>query len=103
LSLPLSKVDEWGVVWKGVLLGTLDYKGVIWNASWTKTSIWPGDRLTYDDGDNVGVYAWHLRFAKEFFLNLKFGGGFKGTITTNKGLVHLNKKPHNGLETPSKG
>ncbi len=31
--------------------------------------------------------------------NLKFGGGF----TTNKGFVHLSKKPHNGLETPNKG
>ncbi len=64
MSLPLSKADEWGVVWERVLVGTLYYKGVIWNTSWIKTSIWPGYRLTYDDGDNVGVYVGHLRFAK---------------------------------------
>jgi hypothetical protein len=35
--------------------------------------------------------------------NIKFGSGFKGAITTNRGLVHLNKKPPNGLETLGKG
>jgi hypothetical protein len=34
---------------------------------------------------------------------LKFVDGVKGAITINKGLVHLNKKPQNGLETPGKG
>jgi hypothetical protein len=29
MFLPLSKVDEQGVVLEGVLVGTLDYKGVI--------------------------------------------------------------------------
>ncbi len=41
--------------------------------------------------------------AKKKKQNLRFGGGFKGAITTNMGLVHLNKKPQNGLETLGKG
>jgi hypothetical protein len=63
MSLPLLKVDDWGVVWKGASRGISDDKGVIWDASWTKTSIWPGDWLTYDDGDdNVGVFVRGLGF-----------------------------------------
>jgi hypothetical protein len=41
--------------------------------------------------------------SKEKKKNLKFGGGVKGAITTNRGFVHLNKKPQNGLETLGKG
>jgi hypothetical protein len=64
MYLPSSKVDEWSVVWKGVSIGTLYDKSVIWYASWTKTLIWPGDRLTYDDGDNVCVFEKRSRFAE---------------------------------------
>jgi hypothetical protein len=64
MYLPLSKVDEWGVVWEGVSIETSYDKGVIWYAFWTKTLIWPSDRLTYDDGDNVGVFAGCSRFAE---------------------------------------
>ncbi len=64
MPLPLLKVDDWGVVWEGASRGTLDDKGVIWYASWTETSIWLGDWLTYDDGDNIGVFARGLGFAK---------------------------------------
>jgi hypothetical protein len=52
------------------------------------------------------VFARGLRFVeveKKNFKNLKFGGGVEGAITTNMGLVHLNKKPQKGLEIRGKG
>jgi hypothetical protein len=64
MALRLLKVDDWGVVWKGASRGISDDKGVIWDVSWTETSIWLGDWLTYDDGDNIGVFARWLGFAK---------------------------------------